>query len=47
MLKIGLYIIYHLYKNTKKCLVSKSASVTLLPVTEGDPFFVHLCVMHF
>jgi len=28
-------------------VLSKNAIMTSLPVTEGTPFFVNLCVMHF
>jgi len=42
-------IVYHLRTNTKKMLrvLSKNAIVTSLPVIEGTPYFVNLCVMHF
>jgi len=36
-------------KNCYKCLgyFEKNVIVTSLPVTEGTPFFINLCVMHF
>jgi len=42
-------IVYHLSTNTKKMLrmLLKNAIVTSLPVSQGTPFFVNLCVIHF